>query len=74
MGADFADVALVHDHDLRGVLDSRKAVGDHERRAVGQQLSKGCPDQCFGFRIDAGSGFVEDQQFRIVGQRAGKGK
>src|SRR5882724_2679107 len=68
----FADLAFVHDDDLVGALDGRKAVGDDQRGAAFDHAAEGVADAEFGFGVDAGGGFVEDQDLRIVRQRAGK--
>src|SRR6516165_12644310 len=60
----------MEDEDAVGVLNGAEAVGDNERGAAGEQAVERFADHQFGFRIDAGGGFVEDQIARIVRQGA----
>jgi hypothetical protein len=43
---------------------------DGDRRAAGHQHVQRVADEQFGFGVDAGRGFVEDQHARIEGERA----
>ena len=53
--------ALVHDHYAVGTADRRETVGDHQRRAVLQQLAKSTLYQHLGVGIDVGRRLVEHQ-------------
>ena len=63
MRALFAQAPFVEDEDAVGVLNGAQAVGDHHGRAAGQQPVERFADQQLGLGIDAGGGFVEDQNF-----------
>ena len=70
VSAHFADLAFVHDDDLVGTLHGRKAVGDDQRCASLDHAVERVAHAEFGFGIDAGSGFVENQDFRFMSQGA----
>ena len=72
MSAHFADLAFVHDDDLVGTLDGREAVGNDQRGASFDHAAERVAHFEFGFGIDARSGFVEDQNLRLVRQGAGE--
>ena len=56
----FAQTAFVKHQDAIGVLDGAQAMGDYEGGAARQEAAEGFANQQFSFRVDAGSGFVED--------------
>ena len=64
--------ALVHDHDAVGAADRGKPVGDHQRRAVLQQLPKSTLYQHLGVGIDVGGRLVEHQYPRTGRQGPGE--
>ena len=65
--------AFVHHQNAVGALNGREPVRNDERGAALQPSVLQCVANAqFGFRIDTGSGFVEDQNSRIVGQCPGK--
>ena len=66
----FADLAFVHDDDLVGALHRREPVGDDQRGASLDHAVEGVAHAELGFGIDARSGFVENQDFRFVGEGA----
>ena len=70
MRALFAQAAFVEDEDAVGVLDGAEAVRDDERGAAAEQAVERFADLEFGFGVDAGSGFVEDEEARIVREGA----
>ena len=74
MRADFPDAAVVQDNDPVCILHCGKAMRDDDRRAVGHQFFKRIPNQHLCFRVDAGGRFIQDQDFRVVGQGTRKGK
>ena len=49
-----------------------QAVRDDDRGAPGEKPIQGVANHHFGFSIDAGGGFVEDQEARIMRQGAGE--
>src|SRR6188768_1825368 len=66
----FDDVAGDHDHDLVGVLDGGESMRDHERRSIAHELDERLLDATLGFVVERRSGFVEDQDGRVLEQRA----
>ncbi len=74
MGSAFEHLTFVQHDDSVRVADGRQAVGDHQGGSVLQQLAQCLLNEFFRFRIDVSCGFVEDQDIRIVGQNARKGK
>src|SRR5215204_3666977 len=48
-------------------------MGYHERRSSLPQISQAFLNKCFGFAVQAGRGFVEDQNARVREQCAGDG-
>ena len=63
MGACFPNLAVMHDDDSVGVLNGREAVGDDDGGPALHEFADGVLDEGFGFGIDAGGGFVEDEDF-----------
>ena len=72
MRADLAQLAFVHDDDAVGALDGGEAMRDDDGRAALHQLLQRFANPQFGFGVDAGSGFVQNQEARVVRQRAGE--
>ena len=72
MGALLAQASFVEDENAVGILDGAQAVRDDNRGASGEQPVQGFANHHFGFCIDAGGGFVEDQEVRIMRQGAGE--
>ena len=70
MGALFAEAAFVEDQDAVGVLNGAEAMSDDQRGAAGEKAIERVADEQLGFGVDAGSGFVEDQEARIVREGA----
>jgi len=70
MTAAFAQLALVQDQNPVGALDGGKPVRDGERSSAFHQPFQGLPDAMFGFRVDTGSRFIQDQEARVMSQRA----
>ena len=68
----FPHAAFMKDEDTVGVLDGAEAVGDDQRGAAGEQAVESFPYEHFRFGINAGGGFIENQEARIVGQGARK--
>src|SRR5580693_2739589 len=66
----FAQAAFVEDQNAVGVLDRAQAMRNHHGGAAGKQTVERFADHQLRFRVDAGSGFVEDQELRIMRQRA----
>ena len=72
VGTGFAELAFMHYQDHVGALDSRKTMGDEDGSAAGDQAVKCGTDAQFGFCVDGGRGFIEDENARRMGQCAGK--
>ena len=62
--------ALVEHQHLVGVFDGRQAMRDHQRGAIGHQPLQRVLHQAFGLVVERGGGFVEDQDRRILEDRA----
>ena len=72
VAAHFAKLALVHDEDDVGLLHGGEAVRDDDRGAALNHALQGQADAQLGVGVDRGSGFVEDQDARVVRQGAGE--
>lgn len=71
VGALFDNFAKLHDVDLVGVANGGEAMGDRDRRAVLGDVLQRSLDGGFGFVIDGGSGFIQNQDRGIFEQGAG---
>src|SRR5437660_1422668 len=69
--ADFGDLAVLQDHQPRGVTQGAQAMRDREGRAALDQPRDGVLNLLLGVGIDGGGGLVEDQDARVVQNRAG---
>ena len=65
-----AEAAFVEDKDAVRVLNGAQAVRDHHGRAAFEQAVERFSNHQFGFGVHARSGFIENQEFWIVRQRA----
>ena len=74
MGAALHDLAFLQHHDLVGVADGAKAVRDHDRGAVLHHLVDRILHEAFAFRVERGSGFVQNKDRRVFDQRPCNGK
>src|SRR4029077_7434572 len=72
MRALFAQASFVKDEDAVGVLNGAEAVRDNQGGAAGEQAIERFANQQLRLGVHAGGRFVEDEEARIVGQRAGK--
>ena len=70
MRALFAQAPFVEDENAIRVLDGAEAVRDHDGGAAFEQTVERFADHHFRLGVDARSGFVENQEFRIVRQGA----
>ena len=70
--AGFAQLAFVHHQNAVGALDRRQPVRDDDRRAPFHHAGQRVAHAKLGLGIDARSGFVQNQEARIVRQRAGE--
>ena len=68
------DDAAVFDHqNLFGAADGGEAVRDHEGGASLHQVREAFLDGGFGFGVEAGGGFVQNQDARVGQDGAGDG-
>ena len=56
----------MEDEDAVGMLDGAQPVSDDDRGAAFDQAVERFANHHFGLGVDAGSGFVENQELRIV--------
>ena len=73
MAAALDDAAGFHHQDLVGFDHGREAVGDDQAGAAFGDFEQLCLDGFFGFGVERGGGFVEDQDGRVFKQGAGDG-
>ena len=73
MAALFQHTALVEHDDVVRVLDRGQAMRDHQRGAVLHQSLHGFLDQALRFGIQRAGGLVEDQDRRVLEDRARDG-
>ena len=74
MCALFDDFAFVEDDDLVGLKDGVEAVGNGDGGASVHQLACRFFEQGFGFGVECGGGFVENQNRRVFEESAGEGE
>src|ERR1700675_1257759 len=67
------DFAMFHHEDLVSTANGGKAMRDDERAAPLHQISETLLDHLFGFGVEAGSCFVQNQNPRLSQNRAGNG-
>ena len=68
------NLAVGHDQDLLGVVDSTKPVGDDEGCPALHQLCEGRLNLAFIFRVEVGGGFVQNQERGIFQKGASQGQ
>ncbi len=73
VGAALEDAAFLQDEDEVGVADGGEAVRDDEGGAAGEEALERLLDEELGVRVDAGGGFIEDEDGRIFQESAGDG-
>ena len=61
MGAGFDYASVVHDAYFVGVADGAQAVSYDECRTVFHEAFDSLLDECFGFAVEGGGSFVEDE-------------
>ena len=71
VGAVGDDPAAFEEHDTVGEADRREPVGDHERRAAGEQRAQRVVDLLLDLHVDGARGVVEHEHRRVGEQRAG---
>src|SRR5690242_4596865 len=72
MRALLAQASLMEDENSVGMLDGAETMSNNDGRASRQQPVQSVADHQLGARVDAGSGFVENQETRIMCQRPGE--
>lgn len=65
MFAVFDDFAFAEDDDAVEGGDGAEAVGDDDAGAVFHEVFEGVLDEFFGFGVEGGSGFVEDEDWGV---------
>ena len=65
---------MVEDQDAVGVADRGEPVGDHEGRAPAHDLVEGGLQLAFGRRVEGRRRLVENQDRRVLEERAGDGQ
>ena len=73
MGATLDDAAVFNDQDLVRAANGGEAVRDDEGGAAAHQVGEALLNQGFGFGIEAGGGFVKDEDAGIGENGAGDG-
>src|SRR5215831_4772314 len=71
--AGFADASPFENDDFVGPADSGKAMGDYDHGASVHQIGQRLLYQHFGFGVQMGGGFVEDEDGRVLQKRARDG-
>ncbi len=70
MGADVGDPALLENDDAGGAAHGREPMGDHEHGSVLHQILERLLHQRLRFRIERRGRFIEDEDGRVLQQRA----
>ena len=70
MNAALDDASPIENQDLVSLPNRRQPVRDDERRPSGHHVAQRLLDQCLGFRIEMRGRLVEDQQARVLEDRA----
>src|SRR5204862_2417688 len=65
MRSAFDDLALLEHKNLIGIADGTQTVGDYKCRPAGHQRCESGLNEGFAFGIQAGCGFVENQDSRV---------
>jgi len=68
-----ADPPILHNQHTVDAGDRRQAVGDHDCGSPAQKPGDSPLDQCFGRRVEAGRGFVQNNQPWIAQEGAPEG-
>src|SRR6266478_5884764 len=66
MAATLGDAAAIEHHDLVGVDDGRKAMGDHHCGAAATHLFQRALDLLLGARVERAGRLVEQQDMRVL--------
>src|ERR1700733_1775437 len=70
---DRGDAAIFDDGDARSAAHGRQAMGDDKDGAAGNQIGKRDLHQRFALRVQRRSGFIEDENRRVLEQCPGNG-
>ena len=70
MRALFNNATLIEDDDVIGFEDGVETVGNGNDSFSLHELARGFFEQGFGFRVEAGGGFVEDEDGRVLEEGA----
>ena len=74
MGALFDDATVVEDDDVVGFEDGVEAVCDGNDGSTLHDAAGGFFEQGFGLGVEAGGGFVEDEDGRVFEEGSGEGE
>ena len=61
----FHFLSIFEANDLVGVLDRGKSMGDDEGSSADGGFFEGLLDDLFGFGVEGGGGFVEEEDFWV---------
>ena len=67
-----AKLPFVHDENRVGSLDGGQTMRNQDAGAAFDHALECAANAQLGIGVDAGGGFVEDEDVRIVGERAGE--
>ena len=68
----FPDLTFVNDENPVGVFDRRQPVRDDQCRAIFQQFAKRFLNQPFRLGVHRAGRLVENENFRVEGERPGE--
>ena len=74
MHALFDDATSIEDDDVVGFEDGVETMRDGDDGTTLHESARGFFEQGFGFRVEAGGRFVEDEDGRVLEEGAGEGK
>src|SRR5581483_3118670 len=74
VSAGFSDMAVVEHDNAIGAANGREAMGDHQDCTSAHQVVQRRLDQSFRLAVEGGGSFVQNQNRRILEQRAGNGQ
>src|SRR5215471_11559177 len=72
MRALFAELSFVEDKDAIRMLNRAKAMRNHQRRSACKQTVKSLADLKLGLCVHTRSGFIQNQESRIMRKRSSK--
>ena len=73
VGTAFGDDTVSDGYNAAGIADGGKPMGNDQCGSAHCQIVKGLLNFCFRHRIQSGSGFIQDQNGRILQEDPGNG-